>query len=217
MTFAHIGDGAIVGTDQYLQTTLELLEDSADYNSEPVTGSVEFYDDAGEPLAITVNSETNSVFPFELADGELKRFVTSGTGDVKTGWVHVHSSQPIKGALSFGIRDGRGAVVTNVGVAESMAGSEFTIFADSMGPSRTGLAVTNPSDEASVELQIELRDTDGNPIAQRQRSLVPRGHFSVFLDELFQGVTSIDEFEGTAVITALDPGTSPAVQGGEPA
>ena len=200
LVFAQMGDGPIAGTDQRLQTTIELLEDDFFDSEAAVTGTIEFYDDNGNPLELTLNGATGSTFPFQLSEAELARFTTAGTGEIKTGWVHVHSDQPISGSLSFGIRDSQGNVLTDVGVPASILGGEFTIFADSIGSSRTGVAAANPSEDQAVDLVFTLNRSDGTQVAVEERTLVPRGHLAIFLDELFSTVQGIDEFEGSVVI-----------------
>ena len=203
LVFAQMGDGPIAGTDQRLQTTIELLEDDFFDSEEAVTGTIEFYDDSGNPLELTLNGTTGSAFPFQLSEAELARFTTAGTGEIKTGWVHVHSDQPISGSLSFGIRDSEGNVLTDVGVPASVLGNEFTIFADSIGSSRTGVAAANPSDDQSLDLVFTLNRSDGTQVAVQERTLVPRGHLAIFLDELFSTVPGIDELEGSVVIRSV--------------
>ena len=152
LIFPHIGDGLVQDTDLSFQTTIQLVDSST--ISGGSSGRIEFYDDEGNPLVVTVESVTDSIIPFDLANGESKRFTTSGTGVLKTGWAHVHSDQPIGGASSFGIRDPAGSLLTDVGVAPSSPGTEFTIFADSIGESQTGVAASNPSDTEPVTLGI---------------------------------------------------------------
>ena len=86
-------------------------------------------------------------------------------------------------------------------------GSEFTIFADSLGDSDTGVGVVNPDDEASLDLTFDLYDPDGTMLDTQSRALGPREHFALFITQLFAEIPGIHEFEGTVVIssTALGP------------
>ena len=208
MIFPQIGNGLVQGTHSSFQTTIQLVDGSTSVGGSK--GSIEFYDDEGNPLVLTVDGVAGSVFPFELADGESRRFTTSGTGALRTGWAHVHSDQPIGGASSFGISDSAGNQLTDVGVSPSSPGTEFTIFADSVGESQTGVAVANSSETEALTLEFELNRTDGTTIASRERTLAPLGHLAIFLFELFEGVEGISEFEGSMVIRSL-AGPQPAV------
>ena len=199
----HFGDGAIDGTDLFLQTTIELLEDTFFERPEPVRGRIEFYDDGGNPQDIRLNGITASVFPFELSNGQLQRFISSGTGVVKSGWAHIHADQPIHATSSFGLRNSAGDVLTDVGVAVAKLGQEFTVFADSIGSSRTAVAVANPHDGESLSLDFELHSPEGRLLAVEPRQLGPRGHFASFLSEIFVGFAGIEEFEGSVVIRSV--------------
>ena len=203
LVLAHFGDGAIDGTDLFLQTTIELLEDTFFERPEPVRGRIEFYDDGGNPQDIRLNGITASVFPFELSNGQLQRFISSGTGVVKSGWAHIHADQPIHATSSFGLRNSAGDVLTDVGVAVAKLGQEFTVFADSIGSSRTAVAVANPHDGESLSLDFELHSAEGRLLAVEPRQLGPRGHFASFLSEIFVGFAGIEEFEGSVVIRSV--------------
>ena len=141
MVFAHLGNGIIPGTDRFLQTTFLLFNDT----NQGASGTIEFYDDDGNALELALDDGTASEVPFTLNVGEIKRFSTTGAGEVVAGWAHVHSSQPISGTASFGVRDDSGTVFTDVGVAAASLGAEFTVFADSIGDSNSGVAAANPS------------------------------------------------------------------------
>lgn len=202
LVLAHFGDGAIDGTDLFLQTTIELLEDTFFERPDPVTGRIEFYDDGGNPLDITLNGNTASVFPFELSNGQLQRFLTSGTGgQVGLGPYSRRSAHPRH--FQFWLAQRGRSVLTDVGVAAADLGQEFTIFADSIGPSRTGVAVANPHDDQSLSLDFELHSQQGNLLAVEHQQLGPRGHFARFLSEIFVGFSGIEEFEGSVVIRSV--------------
>ncbi len=197
IVFAQIGDGQIPGTQQFFQTTLILINQTRNETS----GTIEFFDNDGLPLVVTIDGVANSSFPFALGSRQTKRFQTAGTGNVKVGWAHVHSDQPIGGTATFGIRDSSGRIYTDVGVEESPVGTEFMLFADMIGASRTGIALSNPSNE-NVTVQVELFDRNGNSKKTAQVALPPWGHASQFLDELFSSVPGIEEFEGSAVLSS---------------
>ena len=196
MVFAHLGNGDIPETDRFLQTTIVLVNDS----NQRTEGTIRFFDDPGNPLELPVEGQFVSSIEFTLQRGEVKRFRTDGQGSVKSGWALVHSDQPISGNLSFGIRDTSGTVFTDVGVAPSTPGQQFTIFADSLGSSNTGVGLSNPNEDP-VTLHFDLRDGAGNSVASTTRDLGGKGHLALFMTELFPGVSQIQEFEGSMLIT----------------
>ena len=117
--------------------------------------------------------------------------------------MHVHSDQPVGGTSIFGIRDQDNQVITDVGVAAAEPGEEFTIFADTIGDSNTGVGVVNPDANQTLSLDFELYDPTGTLVATETRLLGPRGHFARFLPEIFSGVARITEFEGSVVIRSV--------------
>ena len=197
----HFGDGTIPGTDQSFRTTWNIVN----FSNGKATGTLQIFNDQGEPEAIMVNGVIDSVFDFELATNSITEFTTAGTGDVKGGWALIQADQPVAGSARFGLQDGQGSVLTDVGVASALPGTEFTFFADTLGQSDTGLAVVNASPTKTVTISFELRDSAGNVKATRSRDLPPFGHLALFLPELFSGVAGIDEFEGSVIITTPDP------------
>ncbi len=199
MLFAQVADGALPGTNRFYQTSFMLVNDS-DYD---VAGFLKFYDDNGAPLRLTIGTVTDSSIPISLnKNGQMKRITTSGSGQLKTGWAAIETSQPLKGTASFGIRDADGKVYSDVGVSESLLGNKFTIFADSIGTAYTGLAVVNPSDTDSIVLNLDLFDNRGAAVSSTTQNLGPKAHVARFLNEFFPKLANIDEFEGSLVITA---------------
>ena len=196
LTFAHMGDGDFPGQDEPLQTSYVMVNNSG----QPASGSIHFFDDDGEPLELTVDGVTDSSFPFALNPGQIKRLTTEGVGELKQGWARVRSDQPIVVTSNFGAFREDGSVITDVGVGESELGTEFTIFADTIGSNDTGVAVSNPDDEQAIDIEMTLRNAAGNEVDQEMLHLEPRGHLAVFLEQLFPTVGTINEFEGTVVL-----------------
>ena len=79
----------------------------------------------------------------------------------------------------------------------------FTVFMDTIGTSRTALALANPS-TAPVNITIRLFDKRGTEVRTSvgQLSLLPNQHVSRFMDELLATVPGITEFEGSAFVEA---------------
>ncbi len=197
LLFSHFADGAF-GRLAF-RSTYTLVNNS----TQPSDGTVDFFDDSGNPLHITIDGVTDSSFPFQLGVGQSTRLVTEGTGAIQSGWARVRSSQPISATSSFGSFDGT-RVVTDVGVAASTAGSEFMIFADTIGDSNTGVALANPNLQP-ITVDLILRDREAVERGRGELDLPALGHVARFVDQLFPDVAGIDEFEGSLLIRSRAP------------
>ena len=211
LLFTHLGDGNCAAGSPPFRTDYVLVNNSR----RTATGRMEFYDDAGNPLELQIGGELVSTVPFVLARGELRRVRSDGAGGVKTGWARIQSDHPIVVTSNFGVQSADGTVITDVGVGESRPGTEFTIFADTMGDTNTGVALANPDRTQSIDIELTLRNTAGTVLAQTRVALDPFGHYARFVTELFNNVADIDinEFEGTVVLksaTAISPASRAA-------
>ena len=211
LLFTHLGDGGFAAGSPPFRTDYVLVNNSR----RTATGRMEFYDDAGNPLELQIEGEFVSTVPFVLARGELKRVRSDGAGEVKTGWARIRSDHPIVVTSNFGVQRADGTVITDVGVGESRPGTEFTIFADTMGDSNTGVALANPNRTQSIEIELTLRNTAGATLAQTRVALEPFGHYARFVTEVFPNVPDIDidEFAGTVVLksaTSINPSSRAA-------
>ena len=198
LEFAHMGDGDFPGQDEPLQTSYVMVNNS----NATATGTLSFLDDSGEPLELEINGVTNSVFPFVLNRQSVQKMTAAGSGELKSGWARIRSDQPIVVTSNFGAIRADGTVITDVGVGEAEPGTEFTIFADTIGSNDTGLAVSNPDDEQAIDIQMTLNDAAGVMVDQTVVNLGPQGHLARFLSQLFPSVENIAEFEGTVVLTS---------------
>ena len=196
LTFAHLGDGHFAGQDEPLQTSYTIVNNTR----KSAAGTIHFFQDDASPLELEIDGVTDSSFPFQLQSGSQQRFTTSGAGDLKSGWTRIRSNQPLVVTSSFGAIREDGTVISDVGVGESELGTEFTIFADTIGTNDTGVALTNPHDDDPVDIEMTLRDAGGVVVAQEQLHLEPRGHTALFVHQLFPEVPGIREFEGTVVL-----------------
>ena len=209
LTFAHMGDGDFPGQKEPLQTGYVLVNNSG----QPAAGEIHFFGNDGGPLELTVDEVVGSSFPFALNPGQIKRLTTDGVGELKEGWARVRSDQPIVVTSNFGAFREDGSVITDVGVGESELGTEFTIFADTIGSNDTGVAVSNPDDEQALDIEITLRDAAGNDVDQEMLHLEARGHLAAFLGQLFPDVGAINEFEGTVVLRSTTAALAAAESG----
>jgi hypothetical protein len=200
MIFAQMADGPF-GSGKFFCTSFMLVNDS----EQKATGSIAFYNNSGQPLTLTLNGVAASSFPFTLLKGAQRRFTTSGGGDWKVGWAMMLADQPVTGTCAFQILDDTQKVYGDVGVSESVLGTKFTVFADSIGTGvDTGLALVNPSATDINNLLLQLFDPSGKKLAEAPLTLNPMEHTARYLTEFFSNVANIQEFEGTIVITSMD-------------
>ena len=206
LTFAHMGDGDFPGQDEPLQTSYVVVNNT----TWPARGTISFFDDDGNPLQLEIDGVVDSVFPWQTKLVSTLTITTAGSGDLKSGWARIHSENPIVVTSNFGAIRDNGTVITDVGVGESELGTEFTIFADTIGSNDTGVAVTNPDDEQAMTIEMTLNDADGVMVDQAIVNLGPRGHLARFLAQLFPDVENINEFEGTVVLKSVTAAAAPA-------
>ncbi len=201
--FAHIADGAIQGTNQFMQTSITVVNDS----TYPVAATLQFYENAGGALTLTIDKVSASSFSFSLVPGQMKRLVTSGTGSVKSGWALLRSDQPLAATCSFSLRTTSGGILSDVGVEESIQNTEFTLFADTLGNADTAMALVNPDESNTANVTLELYNSTGVVKASTAVTLQPREHLAKFVTELFRGTSGIGEFEGSLVVQSNRPVT----------
>ena len=201
LVFAQVADGPIGVQNRFMQSAFTLVNDCG----YPADGRLDFYDDDGNPMTLTMSGVSASSFPITLAHGETKTFATAGNGQLKVGWARLSSDQPLAATCSFSIRDPAGEVFADVGVDESLFAKKFMLFADTKGDADTGVAVLNPDTTTSLALHLELINTSGAKVASTDFTLPPRGHRARFISELFSTTNGIQEFEGSLVISADRP------------
>ncbi len=208
LVFAHMGDGEFSGQDEPLRTSYVLINNSL----QDASGTLEFFSDQGDPLELSVDGVFGSSFDFTIPSGQgsphIRRIKTDGNAELKSGWARIRSDQPLVVTSSFGAARPDGSVISDVAVGASELGTEFTIFADTIGSNDTAVAACNPHDDQSVDIQLSLRDASGVLVAREVLSLPPLGHIARFLGQLFPEVDDIQEFEGTVVLESMSEATS---------
>lgn len=192
LIFPQLGNGRVPSTGAGFRTLLTAVN----FSNQPARCRLSFFNDAGQPLAVPVNGAAVSALEFELARGQQREFQTSGEGEVQVGWALLESDQPVSGQAVFGLRDRTAAIVTEVGVPAADPGSDFTVLADSLGESQTGIALANSGSDL-LRVAADLLDTDGRTVASTQIDLEARGHLAIFLNQLFGDVPGIEEFLGS--------------------
>lgn len=192
----------------------------------PASGMIEFFKSDTSPLQVTVDGETNSFFNFALSAHGVLRLATSGTGD-GVGWALVTMDQPLGGSGIFQLSEtvassaatdtltGVEALVAEVGVAATPLFERFRLIVSSLDPFNTGVAAAVPliseSDELGeeVNLNVSLRDREGEVVAFESIKVPRGGHKALFLTEIFNPTDfpnlDIQEFDGSLSFSSEEP------------
>jgi hypothetical protein len=205
--FPQLGNG-VAGTLQF-QSTLILANTGSDT---PVR--VELYSTPdGEPMTLTLGElGPDSVFEFELKEGESLSLPTSGTGEMQVGYARVFASEDVGGVVIFRRTDlTSGISFFEAGVPASAPLKKFSLFVDSLGVRDTGFALVYPSEDGdspadtpSAEVTLRLYDKQYSLIAERTlEPLAPGSHLARFVHEMFDDPmvkAQAQEMEGILVV-----------------
>src|SRR5688572_14555581 len=159
--YPHIVNGALGGHN--FKTTIFLTNPAANGGG-AVSGTVAFKSDGanlgatGSELSLTVTTGSGQVLtgtsiPFQLTGGQSLKLATSGSGAFVMGFAVVTSTGPVSGTATFADFTNGGILTGEAGVPAVAAVPRQTIFVDTMGGYKVGVAYANPaSSSASVTL-----------------------------------------------------------------
>ncbi len=177
------------------------------------TGRVVFVSPSGSQLALTVNGQPGSTFPYSIPSRSSIRMQTAGTGnDIKSGRVRVvpeNDTAAPSGFEIFSYRNG-GSTVTEAGVAAVPPGNGFRFYGENFGPlfapgsMQTGMAVSNVS-TVDTSLMVELIALDGTPIRTGSLAVPAGGQRALFLQQISGFQTIPDHFQGIVRVTSSSP------------
>jgi outer membrane protein assembly factor BamB len=174
-------------------TTLITL---ANLSSVVNSGTVEFLNESGEPLALEVVGVADPVSSVNFSlqpNGTAKIQTTGNSLDVHSGWARVTGIRSLKATAVFQYSDDQ-LILFEAGVGDSPATGAANLFVTRISPSAssqisTGLALVNPSDEtATVAIQFR-RKLPTSATLDTELTLEPGQHIAEFVEELFPGGT----------------------------
>jgi hypothetical protein len=168
------------------------------------TAILDLTDNGGDPLVMTIGTNTDSSFTVDLPAGASRMLQTDGRGNVATGAATVTSTSPLVVSAIFSIYDGNGNFLTETGVGSSDAQSSFVLPVDTTGFFNTGLALFNIGN-GDASIAATLRDTAGNTFAQTLITLKNDNHLAVFIYGPGQLFPSISNFQGTLLLQSSIP------------
>ncbi|HEY2934679.1 MAG TPA: hypothetical protein VGK99_23345 [Acidobacteriota bacterium] len=169
----------------------------------PATVTLTLTRDDGTPFSVTIPGRgTAATFTLTLQPGESVILQTDGTGPLSAGAARVTSNVPIGVSAIFTTFAPDGRFITEAGVGDSPALTEFTLAVDTTGKFNTGVAFFVPGDE-STTLTFRLFDRNGAAVGPAQtRTLASHQHLALFVTELIAG---LQNFRGSLSITASRP------------
>jgi hypothetical protein len=173
--FAHIGDGQGI-----IRTTFIVMNQ----NSTAVNVKLSLFGDDGSPLALSIDSQTASVFNFQVpAEGMSKLTTDSKGAAVVTGWARITADGDVGAQVLFEIFSG-GNLVTRAAVEPSGGLAKADLVVDQEGGAAIGVAIANQT-SGSISVRLTLRDDTGTEIESTVLDLDPREHVAKFVNQLF--------------------------------
>jgi len=181
-----------------------------------ISGTLEFFDQSGGPVDVSVDGVTSSSFSYAVAPRTSQRFLTAGSRPaVRVGAAKVTPSAGVSpsGLAVFSLKNNL-TTVSESGVPALPAGAAFRMYAEAsgtfpdVGSIQTGVAVANPS-SAATTLVFELSELNGTSSGLTGTASVPgQGQVALFLNQIqgfealalpFQGVLRVSTAEASAV------------------
>jgi len=178
----------------------------------PIQGiKISFFDDRGAPLVVHLPDSTSaSSFNMDLGPIQTRIIKVSAPGTtVSAGYAELVAPYRASIRATLFVRFSlNGTVQTQLGVPEQWPSNHFSFAAESDQANgvSTGVAFANhtfglPGARAQ-DLLITVRNENGSTREQRKWTLEAGEHLSIFLQELFPGLT---DYRGTVSISGADP------------
>jgi hypothetical protein len=171
-------------------TTIFLSNATAD---KVASGTVTSTTSAGAPFnAHWVDEAWNNVgngntISFQIAPGQTVKYMAVSDIPLTVGYAKVTANASVLGTAMFTLLDSNGGIISEAGVPMGIPLGKQAVFVDTTNGFRTGVAIANPN-SASLDLNLELLDTNGHVVARTVRVVPPFQHLALFSDELFPDV-----------------------------
>jgi hypothetical protein len=171
-------------------TTLVVLTNPTDVEQR---GVVQFNGAGLSPASYTIRPRSS-----------VRLDMSNAGAAIQTGWIRItpetgHGA-PAAAAI-FAFRQ-NGITVSEASIPAEPAGVSFHVYAESAGPIRSGIAITNAS-QTSTDAMLQLRRLDGTPVQQVSRTIPAGGQIAAFVHELFPGLA--DGYQGIVRISSTSP------------
>jgi virginiamycin B lyase len=126
-------------------------------------------------------------------------------GTVRTGTVRVvptTGSDAPEGSLVLTLKNGP-IPVSNVGVSAARIGSRFHVYVESSQSVQTGIAIANPSGNATA-VNLDLISANGEPAGSTAMTIPAEGQIAMFTNEI-SGLPGLRNFEGMIRLSTASP------------
>jgi hypothetical protein len=198
LRFPQIADGG-GGASGGWRTTFVL----ANRSTTAANATISFYGDTGAPLSLAVGGMPQTQTTLVVPALGVAQIQTQGGGPLTAGWALAQSDQNLTGIAIYGLLDGSGNSVSEVGSPASLPLLSMSVFAQNGATTSTGIALANPgSNPANVTLI--LRDANSNPLSQTSVSIAPMGHLAEYANQMFSSLPP-GEFEGKIDVISTQP------------
>jgi len=191
--FAHVVNGNAGGV---WKTTI-FLTNPAVAGTATSSGSITLTQDnpslpaAGSAMNVSwVNESGQSVgsgntIPFQIAGGQTRKFISTGTGAFAGGFATVTSTTPISGTAVFSLYNTAGTqLIAEAGVPSATALPKQAIFVDVGGGFDVGVAYSNPG-VAAANVTLSVLNANAQTVLTTTQSLGAGNHKAAFLTEFF--------------------------------
>src|SRR5262249_30290027 len=137
----------------------------ANRSTSPSTATISFFDDGGAPLSLSVGGMPQTQTTVVVPALGVAQVQTQGGGPLTAGWALTQSDQNLTGIAIYGLLDGSGNSITEVGVPASLPLLSLSIFAQSGATTSTGVALANPNSTAA-NVTLILRDANSSELSR---------------------------------------------------
>jgi hypothetical protein len=174
------------------------------------SGQLVFWNDDGSAATIAIegNGPPSHSFAYAIPARGIRIFRSSGQGaNVRVGWAEAVPDPFRTAPAGAGIFQlaGNGVVVSEAGVPGSPPLRQLAAIVDLSAGHNIGVALSNPGN-VPLPLHLTVTKNDGSEFASANLTLLPRGHVSRFVTEMFSGMPA--GFLGELHATVTDPAAS---------
>lgn len=177
------------------QTTLTYVN----YSPQSVSCQTTFFDDSGNPLAVSFGGPASASRTDLLGPGAAlhQQTQTDVTAPLVAGWAQAQCTGPVKASLLFRLYS-QGVAAGEAGVnAMTALATKFVTF----GETRTGVAYANPSTQPATITITALNSATGLSLGSATVILQPGAHGAANIGPLL----GLSSFTGSVQITSTIP------------